>query len=77
MSMVPVKVECYSARKADERPVRFRLGDRSHFVEDVVDQWYGPGGAYFKVRVDDANVYLLRHDTITDEWTLQALDRSE
>ena len=69
--MMPVKVECYSARKADERPVRFQLGDRSHFVEEVVDQWYGPDGAYFKVRADDANVYLLRHDTTTDEWTLQ------
>jgi len=29
------------------------------------------------VRADDANVYLLRHDAATDEWTLQALDRSE
>ena len=58
-----VKVECYSVRKGDERPVRFQLGDRSHFVEDVVDQWYGTGGAYFKVRADEANVYLLRHDT--------------
>jgi hypothetical protein len=71
MSMVPVKVECYSARNADKRPVRFQLGERSHLVEDVVDRWYGPDGAYFTVQADDANVYLLRHDTTTDEWTLQ------
>ena len=29
------------------------------------------------MRADDANVYLLRHDATTDEWMLQALDRSE
>src|SRR4029453_1347163 len=67
--MMPVKVECYAARKADERPMRFQLGDRSHFVEEVVDQWYGPDGEYFKVRADDANVYVLRHDNTTDEWS--------
>ena len=53
MSYGAVKVECYSVQ----------LGDRSHFVEDVVDHWNATGGAYFKVRADEATVYLLRHDT--------------
>ena len=32
--------ECYSGRKADERPVRFWLGGRQYQVETVLDQWY-------------------------------------
>jgi hypothetical protein len=46
-----VRVECYSGRKADERPVRFQLDERDYLVEEVLDQWYGPGEAFFKVRV--------------------------
>ena len=32
-------VECYSGRKADERPVRFWLGGSMHEVQAVLDQW--------------------------------------
>jgi hypothetical protein len=37
-----VQVQCYAGRKADERPVRFRIGDRDYMVEEIVEQWYGP-----------------------------------
>src|SRR2546425_2551657 len=36
-----LQVECYSGRKADERPVRFQLSERGYLVEEVLDQWYG------------------------------------
>jgi hypothetical protein len=63
MARMRVKVECYSGRKADERPVRFRLEGQECTVEEVLDQWYGPGLVFFKVRADDGNVYVLRHET--------------
>ena len=44
-----LRVECYSGSKADERPVRFRLDDHDYFVEELLDQWYGPDDTYFKV----------------------------
>ncbi len=67
-----VEVQCYSGRVADERPVRFRLGERDYMVEEVLDQWYGPGDKFFKVRADDGNLYILRHETsVPDgEWDL-------
>jgi hypothetical protein len=37
-----IRVECYSGRKADERPIRFWLGDGVLFIESIVDQWYRP-----------------------------------
>jgi hypothetical protein len=62
-------VECYSGRKADERPVRFRLEGRQYSVEEVLDQWYDPDSIFYKVRADDGNLYILRQGTSTPEGT--------
>jgi hypothetical protein len=67
-----LRVECYSGRRADERPIRFRLGERQYQVEAVLDQWYDPEHIFYKVRVDDGNVYILRQDISTPDgaWEL-------
>ena len=49
-------------RLNDERPVRFQLNTNDYFVDEVLDQWYGPDDAHFKVRADDGNVYILRRE---------------
>jgi hypothetical protein len=67
-----LRVECYAGAKADERPLRFQLGERDHMVEEVVDQWYGPDDVFFKVRTDDGNLYILRRNTAADAWTLES-----
>ena len=69
-----VHVECYAGRKADERPVRFRLEDHQYVVVDVLDQWYGPDDHFYKVRADDGNLYILRHvaQGEADEWSLES-----
>jgi len=69
-----VRVECYSGRKADERPIRFQLDERDYLVEEVLDRWYGPNEAFFKVRADDGNLYILRQDQSTPEraWRLES-----
>jgi hypothetical protein len=61
-----LEVDCYSGRKADEKPVRFRLEERQYFIEEVLDQWYGPDDAFYKVRGDDGNLYVLRRQTTPD-----------
>ena len=73
-----MRVDCYSGRKADERPVRFRLDGREYLVDEVLDQWYGPEHAFFKVRADDGNLYILRHQTsVPDgEWDLVSFRKS-
>jgi hypothetical protein len=67
-----LEVECYSGRKADERPIRFRLDGHEYLVEELLDQWYGQGHEFFKVRADDGNLYILRHITSSAEggWDL-------
>jgi hypothetical protein len=71
-----LRVQCYAGRKGDERPVRFQLGDHEYVVEEIVDQWYGPDGTFYKVRADDGHLYILRHDAAADEWRLESFRRS-
>jgi uncharacterized protein (UPF0128 family) len=68
-------VQCYSGYKADERPVRFQLGEREYAVTEILDRWYGPDNLYFKIRADDGNLYILRQRTGADEWSLEAFRR--
>jgi hypothetical protein len=72
--MQRIQVECYSGYKADERPLRFFLGETSYSVEEVLDQWYGPASSYFRVKASDGNLYVLRHAWGEDPhlWTLEA-----
>jgi hypothetical protein len=74
-----VRVECYAGRKADERPLRFWFDEQERVVEEVIEQWYGPEAAFFKVRADDGIVYILRHNTSIEngEWDLVAFGNSK
>ena len=62
-----LQVDCYSGWKAEERPVRFRLDEHEYLVEELLDQWYGPHDAFYKVRADDSNLYILRRETSIPE----------
>jgi hypothetical protein len=72
-----LQVECYSGYRADERPRRFAFaGAPKHEVEEILDQWYGVGYQCFKVRADDGNTYILRHQLSEDCWRLDAFRRA-
>lgn len=67
-----LKVECHAGYRADERPLRFSMHERTYEVEEVLDQWYSPSARYFRVRADDGNLYVLKHDQPEDAWTLES-----
>ena len=73
-----LRVECYSGWRTEERPVRFWLDDHSYFVEEILDQWYGPDAMFFKVRADDGNYYILRRSpsAAVGVWSLEAFRRA-
>jgi hypothetical protein len=66
-----LKVDSYSGYKADQRPLSFTLNGRQFKVREWLDAWYGPDHAFFKVRADDCNIYILKHSPENDEWTLE------
>ena len=70
--MMRLRVECYAGVKADERPVRFQLGEHDYMVEEILDRWYGPDDEFFKVQTDDGNLYILRRSISAYEWHLES-----
>jgi len=50
-------------------------GTRVYEVAEVLDRWYGPDYECFKVRADDLNLYVLRHQLGDDTWSLDAFRR--
>lgn len=52
------------------------LPARTYEVREILDQWYGVGYQCFKVRADDDNLYILRHDTEQDAWSLDSFRRA-
>ena len=74
-----LRVHCYAGTKADEKPLRFQLNDHEYVVQEVVDQWYGPDHAFFKLRAHDGNLYILRHHTSAPdgEWELISFRQTE
>ena len=69
-SLVVVRVEFYAGYRAEERPVRFWVGALKFDVSEILDQWREPGGAGYRVRAGDGEVYLLR--SRGDAWDLEA-----
>jgi hypothetical protein len=74
--MSGIRVESYSGFRADERPVRFTLGKQTLEVQEVQDRWYSPEAVYFRLRADDGNIYILKHDEAADRWTLDGFRRA-
>jgi len=70
--MSEMRVECYAGYRADERPVRFTLRGHTFEITEVEDQWYSPGAIYFRVRTEDGDFFVLRHDEPQDVWSLDA-----
>jgi hypothetical protein len=71
-----IEVSCYSGYQYGERPVSFRLLDRTFRVEEVLDRWYGEDHRYFKIRADDGKIYLLKYEILRDRWTLSGMTPS-
>ena len=70
--MSEMRVECYSGYRADQRPIRFTLRGHVFEIVEVQDQWYSPGAVYFRVRAEDGDYFVLRHDEAQDVWSLDA-----
>ncbi len=77
MNLTDIMVECHEGHKGLERPAWVVLGNTRVRVAEILDRWYeGPREAgrevihYFKVRLEDDRVFLLRHVPLFDGWAL-------
>ena len=65
-----IRVECYAGYRGEETPRRFFMDDKAIEIEEVVDRWLAPEHRYFKVRARENDIYILRHDELTNRWEL-------
>ena len=65
-----ITVKCYSGYRVDETPRSIQFDSRVVAVKDIEDQWVGPDHRYFKVLGDDDAVYIIRQDTVSQNWEL-------
>jgi hypothetical protein len=77
MQFEHIDVSTYSGFKADERPMSFIRGEKTYRIQEIIDRWYerglqpgDPSLSYFKVRADDGMGYLIRYNTLFDEWAI-------
>ena len=63
-----IQVEPHADLRA--APRRLYRGERRIDIIEIMDQWYGPGYRYIKVRGRDSSVYILLFDEIRDQWEL-------
>jgi hypothetical protein len=68
--LLTVGVECYAGYRGEQTPRTLILGDRRIPVAEVVDAWLAPDYRYFKLKGDDGDMYLVRHDERSNAWEL-------
>jgi hypothetical protein len=72
---IHIGVECYAGYRGEETPRTLLLGERRVEVIEVLDRWLAPDHRYFKVRGDDGDIYIVRQDGRSAEWTLSVFRR--
>jgi hypothetical protein len=65
-----LQVESRTDSRGEAEPLAFLLGERRIEVVEVIDRWPTPQTTYFKVRAQDGDIYILRHDTTPGCWRL-------
>ena len=66
--LMRIQIEPHSDLRAAPRSLYW--GERRIDIIEIMDQWYGPGYRYVKVRARDGSVYILLFDQIRDQWEL-------
>jgi hypothetical protein len=66
--LLRVQIEPHTGLRAAPRSLH--RGKRRIETIVIIDQWYGPGYRYVKVRGHDRSVCILRFDEIGDQWEL-------
>ena len=69
-----VRVARDAGHRAETEPRRLHIGAREVVVTEIIDRWLDPRHRYFKLRGDDAAIYLIRQDTLRDCWELTLFD---
>jgi hypothetical protein len=72
-----LRVECYAGHRGEETPRRLHWCGRTTEIVEILDRWLAPDHRYFKVRVEDGSLFILRHDLQADRWEWTLFQRGQ
>jgi len=64
-----MRIQIHTHSDISAVPQSFYRGEQIDIIE-IMDQWYGPGYRYIKVRGLDSSVYILRLDEVSHQCEL-------
>lgn len=70
MSSAHVIVDAYAGDKGEDTPRSFTHEKMYRLVTNILDRWYTDSHCYFRVRADDGQRYVLRHQLDEESWEL-------
>ena len=68
--LLEIDVECYAGHRGEQTPRALIVADRRVNVAAVLDAWLSPDYRYFKLKGDDGDTYIVRHDEQRGAWEL-------
>jgi hypothetical protein len=68
--LLTIGVDCYAGHRGEQTPRGLILDGRRIAVAEVVDAWLAPDYRYFRLRGNDGDTYLVRHDEPSRTWEL-------
>jgi hypothetical protein len=68
--LLQIGVECYAGHRGEQTPRTLILADRRIGVVEVLDAWLAPDHRYFKLKAEDGDTYIVRHDERRGLWEL-------
>jgi hypothetical protein len=68
--LLEIAVECYAGHRGEQMPRTLILADRRITVVEVLDAWLAPDHRYFKLKGEDGDTYIVRHDERRGLWEL-------
>ena len=69
--LLEIGVECYAGHRGEQTPRTLILADRRVSVLEVLDAWLAPDHRYFKLKGQDGDTYIVRHDEQRGVWELR------
>jgi hypothetical protein len=68
--LLEIGVECYAGHRGEETPRTLIMADRRIAVAEVLDAWLAPDHRYFKLKGEDGDICIVRHDEQRGIWEL-------
>jgi hypothetical protein len=72
-----ITVKCVAEYRGEQRPCAFTIGKEEHRIAEVPAQCLSPDHDHFKVKADDGNLYILKHNRVEDTWEMTFFRRSQ